>query len=186
MAHEMRELGEYDKMLKTYLELADKHPKSEYRLEGLLVVGDYYFDKAELDQAEKYYQMVIDSPETRVHAMARYKLAWCKINRADFKGALKLFEGSVSAARKWLAWRPARAQQRRRRQSKIDLRREALVDSVSTATPRSTSRRAPWSTSSARPTPRRPTSPPWTSWATATTSSRTGRPPRWSTARSSR
>lgn len=127
MAHELRELGEYDKMLKTYLELADKHPQSEYRLEGLLVVGDYYFDKAELDQAEKYYRMVIDSPETRVHAMARYKLAWCRINRADFKGALKLFEGSVTAARKWLAIAGGEG---RSGGGKIDLRREALVDSV--------------------------------------------------------
>jgi len=125
MAHEMRELGEYENMIKTYLELSDKHPKSDFRLEGLLTVGDYYFDKAELDQAEKYYQMVIDSAETRVHAMARYKLAWCKINRADFKGALKLFEGSVMAARKWLAQYGGKSGS-----SKIDLRREALVDSV--------------------------------------------------------
>jgi tetratricopeptide (TPR) repeat protein len=128
MAHEMRELGDYDNMLKTYLDLADKHPKSDYRLEGLLIVGDYYFDKAQLDQAEKYYRMVIDSPETKVHAMARYKLAWCKINRADFKGALKLFEGSVQAARKWQALAASTADPTTG--NKIDLRREALVDSV--------------------------------------------------------
>jgi tetratricopeptide (TPR) repeat protein len=124
-AHELRELGEYDEMIKVYLELADKHTKSPYRLEGLLTVGDYYFDKAQLDQAEKYYQQVIDSPETRVHAMARYKMAWCKINRADFKGALKLFEGSVAAARRFLAVAGGKSGS-----SKLDLRREALVDSV--------------------------------------------------------
>jgi tetratricopeptide (TPR) repeat protein len=135
MAHEMRELGDYDNMLKAYLELSDKHPKSEYRLEGLLIVGDFYFDKADLDKAEKYYRMVIDSPETRVHAMARYKLAWCKINKADFKGALKLFEGSVRAARKWLALVGGKSGSGSGKgagggKSKIDLRREALVDSV--------------------------------------------------------
>jgi len=129
MAHEMRELGDYDNMLKTYLELADKHPKSNYRLEGLLIVGDYYFDKADLDQAEKYYRMVIDSPETKVHAMARYKLAWCYINRADFKGALKSFEGSVQSARKWQAL-GAGGTADPTTGNKIDLRREALVDSV--------------------------------------------------------
>ena len=126
MGHEMRELGDYDKMLTTYQELSDRFPKSKYRLEALLVMGDYYFDKAQLDQAERYYQLVIDAPETRVHAMARYKLAWCRINRADFKGALKLFEGSISAARKWLASTGGRSSAG----SKIDLRREALVDSV--------------------------------------------------------
>jgi tetratricopeptide (TPR) repeat protein len=125
MAHEMRELGEYEKMLQTYQELADKYTKSEYRLEGLLVMGDYWFDKSKLDLAEKFYKQVLQSAETRVHAMARYKLAWCRINRADFKGALKLFEGSIRAARKFLPKTGGKSAT-----SKIDLRREALVDSV--------------------------------------------------------
>jgi len=128
MAHEMRELGDYENMIKTYLELADKHPKSAYRLEGLLILGDYNFDKADLDQAEKYYNMVIDSPESKVHAMARYKLAWCKINRADFKGALKSFEGSVQGARKWSVLAGGTSDPTTG--NRIDLRREALVDSV--------------------------------------------------------
>ncbi|MBW2731179.1 MAG: tetratricopeptide repeat protein [Deltaproteobacteria bacterium] len=123
MAHEMRELGEYEKMLQAYQDLADKYPKSEYRLEGLLVMGDYWFDKSKLDLAEKYYGQVLASAETRVHAMARYKLAWCKINRANFKSALKLFEGSIRAARRFLPKAGARTK-------KLDLRREALVDSV--------------------------------------------------------
>ncbi|MCC6746251.1 MAG: tetratricopeptide repeat protein [Deltaproteobacteria bacterium] len=127
MGHEMRELAEYEEMLKTYQELADKFQKSEYRLEALLVMGDYHFDKADLDSAEKYYQQVLDSPETRVHAMARYKMAWCKVNRADFKAALKLFEGSIAAARRWVAVAGGKSQAGT---TKIDLRREALVDSV--------------------------------------------------------
>lgn len=126
MAHEMRELGEYPEMLKTYQELADKHPKSVFRLEGLLVMGDYYFDKAQLEEAEKYYNMVLQGSETRVHAMARYKLAWCKVNRADFKAALKLFEGSIAAAKKFLGDKGTRGSGG----EQIDLRREALVDSV--------------------------------------------------------
>jgi tetratricopeptide (TPR) repeat protein len=125
MAHEMRELGEYEKMLTTYQELADKFPKSRYRLEGLLVMGDYWFDRSKLDKAEKYYKMVLQSPESRVHAMARYKLAWCKVNRANFKAALKLFEGSIRAARRFMPKTGGKD-----RAGKIDLRREALVDSV--------------------------------------------------------
>ncbi len=127
MAHEMRELGDYEQMLKTYLELADKYPDSNYRLEGLLVVGDYYFDKAELDDAEKYYRQVIASPETRVHAMARYKLAWCYINRSDFKSTLEYFDGAIQAANRWL---PRAGGKSRSGGNKIDLRREALVDSA--------------------------------------------------------
>jgi cellulose synthase operon protein C len=127
MAHEMRESGEYDQMIKTYLELSDKYPRSDNRLEGLLVVGDYYFDKAELEPAERYYQMVLDGPESRVHAMAAYKLAWCKINRADFKSALALFERSVKSAGRWYAQTGGKS---RAGSDQIDLRREALVDSV--------------------------------------------------------
>lgn len=126
MAHEMRELGDYEEMLRTYQDLADKYPKSEYRLEGLLVMGDYYFDRAQLDDAEKYYGMVLAGPETRVHAMARYKLGWCRINRADFKGALTLFEGSIRAAQAFFANKTTQTSAG----AKIDLRREALVDSV--------------------------------------------------------
>ena len=127
MGHELRELGEYDQMLQTYQTLADKYPKSEYRLEGLLVMGDYYFDKAELDRAESYYQKILDSPESRVHAMARYKLAWCKVNKAEYKAALKLFEGSIEAAKRFHTGDP---DSREKKGGKIDLRREALVDSV--------------------------------------------------------
>ncbi|MBK8482502.1 MAG: tetratricopeptide repeat protein [Proteobacteria bacterium] len=126
MAHEMRELGDYDQMLRTYQDLADKYPKSEYRLEGLLVMGDYHFDRAQLDDAEKFYRMVLEGPETRVHAMARYKLGWCRINRADFKGALTLFEGSIRAAQTFFANKTTQTSGG----AKIDLRREALVDSV--------------------------------------------------------
>jgi tetratricopeptide (TPR) repeat protein len=126
MAHELRELGEFERMARVYRELAEKHPRSPYRVEGLLILGDHHFDKGDLDGAERHYRMVVEAPETRAHAMARYKLAWCRINRADFKGALGLLEGSVDAARKWLV----RYGGPRGEGARVDLRREALIDAV--------------------------------------------------------
>ncbi|MFH1130108.1 MAG: tetratricopeptide repeat protein, partial [Pseudomonadota bacterium] len=126
MGHEMRELADYDNMLETYQQLADKYPKSQYRLEALLVMGDHFFDNGRLDLAEKHYTQVLQSPESRVHAMARYKMAWCKINRGDFKEAASLFEGAIQAARKWFA----RGSTKSGAGNEIDLRREALVDLV--------------------------------------------------------
>ena len=56
LAHEMRELGQFDDMLKTLDELIRKYPASPLKLEAQQIIGDYYFDKADLAEAEKHYQ----------------------------------------------------------------------------------------------------------------------------------
>ena len=96
IAHEQRELGMWEEMLKTYLMLVEKYPKSDYRFEAWLIVGDYYFDKSDLDTAEGYYKKIIDENESYVHPMARFKLGWCYLNREKWKEALELFETVVS------------------------------------------------------------------------------------------
>lgn len=98
IAHEQRELGLFDDMLKTYLTLVDKFPKSDYRFEAWLIVGDYYFDKSDLDTAERYYSKILKAPESYVHPMARFKLGWCYLNREKWKEALGLFEKVVEKA----------------------------------------------------------------------------------------
>ena len=67
---------------------------------ALLVVGDYYFDRSELKNSEKYYKRILTSPESPSHGMARYKLAWVRINEEDMKGALKLFEDTIDGLNK--------------------------------------------------------------------------------------
>jgi len=92
MAHEYRELGEFDTMRQTYERLISTYPKSPHRLEAYLVLGDAAFDKGSLDQAEKYYNFVLAEPASKVTGLARYKLGWVRINREDCKGAVRLFE----------------------------------------------------------------------------------------------
>jgi tetratricopeptide (TPR) repeat protein len=139
MAHELRELGEFERMAEAYRELAEKHPQSPYRAEGLLILGDHHFQKGELGLAERSFRQVIAmrGPAKQAlagaQATARYKLAWCRINRADFKQALELLEGSAEAARKWLAryrGRPAGLARPGGGHPRVDLAREALVDAV--------------------------------------------------------
>ena len=89
IAHEQRELGTYDEMLRTLQRIVDDFPKSAYRNESLLVIGDYHFDKNELPEAERFYRLILASPESTSHGMARYKLAWVRMNKEDFKGALQ-------------------------------------------------------------------------------------------------
>ncbi|AKU92128.1 tetratricopeptide repeat protein [Vulgatibacter incomptus] len=121
ISHEYRELGEFDKMREFLRRITTEHPQSRYRNEALLVLGDYHFDRSELDDAERSYQSILASPESGTHAMARYKLAWVRINRLDHAGALKLFEEAITK----LLDEGEEGGSRR-----IDLRREALIDLV--------------------------------------------------------
>ncbi len=134
IAHEFRELGEYAEMLKYLERVIAEHEQSGYRNESLLVVGDYYFDQSDLKASEKYYKRILDTPESGSHAMARYKLAWVKINEEDMKGALKLFEDTIEGLAKAEEDAKAAGAEGKRivaiSAKKIDLRREALADLV--------------------------------------------------------
>jgi tetratricopeptide (TPR) repeat protein len=92
MAHEHRELGEFDSMRETYEKLIDHYPKSRFRVEAYLALGDHAFDANDLGKAERFYNLILATPTSHVHALARYKLAWVRINRQDCKGAVRLFE----------------------------------------------------------------------------------------------
>ncbi|HEX7597465.1 MAG TPA: tetratricopeptide repeat protein, partial [Polyangia bacterium] len=92
MAHEYRELGEFDNMRETYDKLIETYPKSRYRVEAYLALGDHAFDANDLTKAERYYNLILATPSSHVHPLARYKLAWVRVNRQDCKGAVRLFE----------------------------------------------------------------------------------------------
>lgn len=97
MAHEQRELGQFDDALKTYAELLEKHPKSALAPEALLVMGDYHFDKSELDKAESYYLKIVSRPHSPAHDLANYKLGWVWINRGKHAQAVKYFEAAAKS-----------------------------------------------------------------------------------------
>ncbi len=97
LAHEMRELGQFDEMLKTLGELIAKYPKSPLRLEAEQIIGDYYFDKTDLAEAEKHYQEILKFPQSPVHDLARYKLGWIRVNQQKFNDAVTFFEGAAGS-----------------------------------------------------------------------------------------
>lgn len=123
LAHEYRELGEFDQMKATYERLIEQHPKSPHRLEAYLVLGDTEFDKNDLARAEHYYNLVLVEPEGHVHPLARYKLAWVRINKEDCKTAARLFERILRDKATPRGQKLIVATQR-----KLNIRREALVD----------------------------------------------------------
>lgn len=95
IAHEYRELGNFPEMIKTYEELITKYPKSNFRFEAWLILGDYHFDKGDVDEAITNYRAILKGAETYAHNMARYKLAWCYINKDKTNLAVDLWEQAV-------------------------------------------------------------------------------------------
>ncbi len=95
IAHEYRELGNFPEMIKTYEDLIRKYPKSNFRFESWLILGDYHFDKGDVDEAIDNYRSILKNQETYAHNMARYKLAWCYINKDKTALAVDLWEQAV-------------------------------------------------------------------------------------------
>ena len=97
MAHEYRELGQIKEMLQEYERIIAQYPNSQYAPEAHLLLGDYYFThKQDVDQSRFHYEAVLKYPQSPAVSAARYKLAWCEINLVNYKGAIKLFEESVT------------------------------------------------------------------------------------------
>ncbi len=122
LAHEYHELGRTDEMISHYQTIVKRFPDSMYAPEAQLLLGDYFFNqKQDVDTSTRHYEAVLDYPQSPAVAAARYKLAWCKINRKDFKGAIALFEASVTSPQ---AAKELDIDTYRR----VDVRLESLVD----------------------------------------------------------
>jgi len=98
MAHEYRELGQLNEMVVQYRAIIKKHPKSTYVPEAYLLLGDHLISLEDLDTAKRHYKAVLNYPESSAASVARYKLAWCHINRKEFKKAISLFEEAVAVS----------------------------------------------------------------------------------------
>ncbi len=120
LAHEMRELGQFDEMLKILGELSRRYPQSPLRLEAQQILGDYFFDKADLTQAEKHFGAVLDAPPSPVHDLARYKMGWIRINQGKHPEAVTFFEAAAASA-PVPGVDPSKA---------LNVKREALLDLV--------------------------------------------------------
>jgi hypothetical protein len=78
-----------------------EHPRSPLVPEAFLVFGDYFFDQHDYGSAHKFYDRVLQFPQSRVADYARYKMAWaalyerdCGAARTDFR---RVADGKSSA-----------------------------------------------------------------------------------------
>jgi len=98
IGQEQRELGNFDEMRESFETLANEHPDSPLRYEALLLLGDYHFDRNELEPARGFYEQITAGPLTRVTDLAHWKLGWVWVNLGDCPKALVEFERALEAA----------------------------------------------------------------------------------------
>ena len=93
MAHEHREMGQFEDMIKTYQRLISEYPQSPYYAESLIIIGNFFFEeKKELETAIGYFNRVINLRDNPFVPLARYKLGWIYINQGKFLDSLLSFE----------------------------------------------------------------------------------------------
>lgn len=92
MAHEYRELGDFEKMLQLEEELVKLHPQSPLAAEALLIIGDHWFGAKDLGKAEEAYQRVLSGPPSPVRDLAAFKMGWVRFNQSKHADAVKYFE----------------------------------------------------------------------------------------------
>lgn len=79
LAKTLTRLGNDNAVL--YLQqLINGHPKSQFIPEAHLAMGEYYFDKHQMEKATDAYKEAMKYKESRVYPYAVYKLGWCYYN----------------------------------------------------------------------------------------------------------
>ncbi|HVO31091.1 MAG TPA: tetratricopeptide repeat protein, partial [bacterium] len=128
LGHEYQELSETPDMLREYGKLTTDYPDSPLVPEAFLILGNFYFDKRDMDTAKKDYLEVVKRNDPGLAALARYTLGWIGMNAADYKDALANFEAAARAADAGVMERTNATQAQRQKLKNV--RREALTDSV--------------------------------------------------------
>lgn len=128
LGHEYQELSQTPEMLKEYGKLTTDYPDSPLVPEAFLILGNFYFEKRDMETAKQKYLEVVKKNDAGLGALAHYKLGWIAMNIADYKEALANFEAAARAADSGtMAKTHASLAQR---QKLKNVRREALTDSV--------------------------------------------------------
>lgn len=97
MAHEYREMGNHDEMVKIYAKITNEFTSSRYWEEVQIILGDHFLEtKKDPKMAEELYLKVLARPTNPFMPNARYKLGWAYINQNKFDEALKAFENVLT------------------------------------------------------------------------------------------
>ncbi|MFO0750263.1 MAG: tetratricopeptide repeat protein [Myxococcota bacterium] len=81
---------------KTWMQLVEKYPKSEYAPEVWLRVGESHFDYGEYQEAAAAYEKALAYTESRFYDKALYKLAWTYFQMYDYDKAIRSFKDLIA------------------------------------------------------------------------------------------
>ncbi|MCC6810624.1 MAG: tetratricopeptide repeat protein [Deltaproteobacteria bacterium] len=115
------ELGQSEEASEYYRRLISEFPNSQYVPDAWLAVGDFFFDKADLQKALKAYQKAEEFTESTVYGFAVYKQGWCYINSGEWEKAMDRFRKVIKYAD---------TQLKSGNKARLSLRKEAQKDYV--------------------------------------------------------
>lgn len=93
---ELRDLGVFDQMIRTFVQLSQEFPNSEHFNEANIIIGDFLFEaKKELDGAAEAYSRVVGRPLSAFTPVAHYRLGWVQFNQTKYADAVQSFETAI-------------------------------------------------------------------------------------------
>jgi cellulose synthase operon protein C len=104
-----------------YKRLIKDYPQSPYVPDAWLAIGEYFFDKADLERALKAYKKAEEFTESTVYGFAVYKQGWCYINQGAWDNAMDRFRRVIKYADE---------QVKGGNKARLSLRKEAQKDYV--------------------------------------------------------
>lgn len=134
-AFELGALGREAEMQEVYKRLINNYPDSEFISQAYLAFADYYYNKAEIQNAVRLYEKVLSFKDSPVYAYALYKLAWCHLNpigtaEPRYDKSLNYFVQTIKATKEGRAGSEAAGKSLRR-----DARRDLVRAYVHAGTP---------------------------------------------------
>jgi tetratricopeptide (TPR) repeat protein len=100
MAHEHRELGQLEEMIRIYQKLTQRYPQSPFWPESQLIIAGYFFEnKKDIPYAVQLYKKLLRRRVGPFTPIAQYKLGWCYINLDKWKEALLSFEAVLTQSK---------------------------------------------------------------------------------------
>lgn len=93
---EQRDLGQLENMLRTFNQLSQEFPTSEYFNEANIILADFFFEvKKDVDMTIDILTRVTARPVTAFTPLAFYRLGWAKMNKGKPDEAVKAFEQAL-------------------------------------------------------------------------------------------
>ena len=123
LAYMLNQVKKEDAARKYFKRLIKDYPKSKFIPYAFLAFGDYFFDQKQLEDSLKFYDKVMQFPESPIFGYAKYKEGWVYYNLGDFKQALATFVSVIELSNKGGPGGGSKTQ-------KIALGKEAKKDSV--------------------------------------------------------